>query len=164
MTVENRAQGLYGLRFDYYARGENVGGQVVMPAGQAFANGENITLTLEKRCSRKGGWGRFGLAVFALCGDGSEILLDDYWQWSAQMGGTYHFVLDGSEETGFTCQRWRHGSMAAPVARAAGRDEAGGAGARLSFQQRRKRKWNERRTGKNGCYPAISLALPCFTP
>lgn len=113
VTVENRAQGLYGLRFDYYARGENVGGQVVMPAGQAFANGENITLTLEKEMFPQGGWGDFGLAVFALCGDGSEILLDDYWQWSAQMGGTYHFVLDGSEETGFLLatemEAWQYG-------------------------------------------------------
>ena len=113
VTVETRAQGLYGLRFDYYARGENVGGQVVMPAGQAFANGENITLTLEKEMFPQGGWGDFGLAVFALCGDGSEILLDDYWQWSAQMGGTYHFVLDGSEETGFLLatemEAWQYG-------------------------------------------------------
>lgn len=113
VTVENRAQGLYGLRFDYYARGENVGGQVVMPAGQAFANGENITLTLEKEMFPQGGWGDFGLAVFALCGDGSEILLDDYWQWSAQMGGTYHFVLDGSEEMGFLLatemEAWQYG-------------------------------------------------------
>lgn len=113
VTVENRAQGLYGLRFDYYARGENVGGQIVMPAGQAFANGENITLTLEKEMFPQGGWGDFGLAVFALCGDGSEILLDDYWQWSAQMGGTYHFVMDGSEETGFLLatemEAWQYG-------------------------------------------------------
>lgn len=66
-------------RLDYYARGENAGGQVVMPSGQAFADGENITAVFEKEMFPQGGWEDFGLAVFALCTDGSEILLDDYW-------------------------------------------------------------------------------------
>lgn len=102
VAVENRAQGLCGLRLDYYTRGENAGGQVVMPSGQAFADGENITAVFEKEMFPQGGWEDFGLAVFALCGDGSEILLDDYWQWSAQMGDTYRFVLKGSEEAGYS--------------------------------------------------------------
>ena len=102
VAVENRAQGLCGLRLDYYARGENAGGQVVMPSGQAFADGENITAVFEKEMFPQGGWEDFGLAVFALCTDGSEILLDDYWQWSAQMGDTYRFVLKGSGEAGYS--------------------------------------------------------------
>lgn len=102
MTVKNRAQGLCGLRLDCYARGESVGGQVVMTEGQAFAGGENITAALKEEMFPQGGWGDFGLAVFALCGDGGEILLDDYWKWSARMGDTYRFVLNGSKETGYS--------------------------------------------------------------
>lgn len=49
-----------------------------MPAGQAFADEENITAAFEKEMLPQGGWEDFGLAVFALCPDGSEILLDDY--------------------------------------------------------------------------------------
>ena len=73
-----------------------------MPSGQAFADGENITAVFEKEMFPQGGWEDFGLAVFALCTDGSEILLDDYWQWSAQMGDTYRFVLKGSGEAGYS--------------------------------------------------------------
>lgn len=89
-----------------------MGGQVVMPAGQAFADEENITAAFEKEMLPQGGWEDFGLAVFALCPDGSEILLDDYWQWSTQMGDTYRFVLAGSEGAGYSLstetEAWQH--------------------------------------------------------
>lgn len=101
IEVKNEAQEVYGLRFAYYAGGQQAGEQAVDGANGALFDGEEVTVSFEKEMFEQKNRNDFGLAVFVTGEDGSEVLLEDYWQWDAQMGRTYRFVLSGSEEEGF---------------------------------------------------------------
>lgn len=96
---------IYGLHFEYYLDRIATGGQVISidpEMSTKIPNNEAVYVAFSKQMfSEDANYSNFGMSMIIILENGEEIMLNDFWEWSAEIGDEYVFTLSGDKETGF---------------------------------------------------------------
>ncbi len=98
---------IYGVEFEYYIDRNSLGGQAV--SRNLEMSEPLVDKTFRVRFDERGFSnpddlqnGTFGIVVYVVLDSGASNAVRCLFEWKAEYGKEYHFVLSGNRESGFT--------------------------------------------------------------
>lgn len=100
-------ESIYGIHLEYFLDRQPQGGMSIVNAStdSPLAQGERLHAQFEERdfpSPEALGEQTFGIMAFVVLENGSELPVDCFWEWNAECGSEYLFMLSGNSRDGFT--------------------------------------------------------------